>query len=475
MSRRCLLLFLSLLVAGSAWSAADEPGAAKPPDVSFCRLLWAATDLVLDRHVDPPTRQQLLLAGVKELLTKTGKTPGPELSRRISTVTTPEQFAALVADVCPGKHSPEIESAAVEAALVTVPGRAHLYGPAEASATKIVENNNYVGIGIQIRMNSKEKLAEIAVPFAGGPFRRAGGKTNDLIVEVDGASQADHKLVDVVKALRGEEGSAVTALVRQPGATETRLLKMVREVIPFQSAVGYRRVSEETFDFRPDAALPVAYLRLEQLSSSTYHELRRLERQLRSEGNRALVLDLRGTQPGALVHAAQVADAFLDGGLMWKVRDAHGRVTEFKADRDCLFRDWPVAVLVDEMTLETAALIAEGLQDRGRAVLVGSPSAAGQTVKSLELLPDGMGGVNLVTGTVERLKPAARPGIVPDHAVELNAKRRDAILAWHGSQVSPEPPTAKAPDDSQLAKALALLGEALKEKKPDHQAGAAGR
>jgi carboxyl-terminal processing protease len=266
-------------------------------------------------------------------------------------------------------------------------------------------------------------------------------------------------------ALRGPEGSPVTTTVRQPGSAEPRSLKMVREVIPFQSAVGYRRISEDAFDFRPDHSVPIAYIRLEHLSSSTYHELRRLERHLQTEGNRALVLDLRATEPGQIVHAAQVADALLDGGVMWKTRDAQGHVTEYKADHECLFRDWPVVVLVNELTVETAAVIAETLQDRNRAVLVGLPSAAGNKLKSLVLLPDGSGGINMTTHTVERLKPGSAPGISPNHTVAMDSKEFQTTLEWHNRQVSPEPPAGQAPQDPQLEKALAVLRDTLKEKK----------
>jgi carboxyl-terminal processing protease len=462
MSRRCLFALLLLTAGVTARSAAADPAPATPASPPFARHLWAVTDLVLDHHVDPPARQQMLLTGVKELLARNDKPIPPALGRRVSAVTTPEQFEALLKEVGPDKTKSDSEADAIEGMLTGLPGRAHFFPPAEVKVSNTVAANNYVGIGIQLRNDGKEKLTQIVVPFPGGPFRRAGGKSNDLITEVDGKSMTGVALRDVVTALRGEEGSPVTVTVRQPDSTETRPLKMVREVIPFQSAIGFRRASEENFDFHPDPALPVAYIRLQQLTSSTYHELRRLERQLRPEGYRALVLDLRGTAPGQLVHAAQVADAFLDGGLMFKIRDARGVVKEYKADRDCLFRDWPMVVLTDETTVETAALIAAALQDRGRAVLVGGPSLGGVSVKSLVPLPDGMGGVNLVTGTVERVKKHKQPTIVPDHDVRLEGKRRDELQAWHNRQVSPDASATKAPDDPQLAKALELLRPMLK-------------
>jgi carboxyl-terminal processing protease len=464
MFRRCLFVCLLLTAGVAVRSVTAEPAPAKPAEPAFAPTLWAVSQVVVDNQIAPASRQQVLLEGVRKMLAKAGKEEPIDLARKMSDVTTREQFEILVKGLGELRPTQDVLTEVLESALATLPGRPHYYSPEAAKISGTVENNNYVGIGIQIRMYPDESLAGVIIPFPGGPFRRAGGKTNDVFVEVDGKKMAGLPLVDVVKALRGEEGSSMTTLVRQPGSTETRLLKMVREVIPFQSATGYRRVSEDAFDYHVDPGLQVAYVRLTHVTSSTYHELRRLDRQLRAEGYRAMVLDLRETRPGTMVHAAQVADALLDGGEMWKVRDAHGRVKEYKADRDCLFRDWPVAVLVNAGTVETAALIAGALQDRGRAVLVGSTAHTGGTVRSLELLPDGLGGVNLPTGIVERLKPAQRPGLTPDHSVQVDKKLWQELVTWHNSQESPEPPAAKAPEDPQLAKALDLLRGAVKEK-----------
>jgi carboxyl-terminal processing protease len=465
MSRRCLFALVLLIPCTSVLADVPEPDKPKESARTAAQTLWTLTELVLDNHVNAPARQQMLLAGARSLLASADASASLDLAREISKVTTLEQLEELLR-VRLGSKTPSAEAIlhAIHSSAASIPGGAEFLGPEHLKTRETIESNNYVGIGIQIKMHDKEKLAEIVVPFAGGPFRRAGGKTSDLIVEVDGKSMKGVNLADVVKALRGSEGSGLTTLVRQPEKTETRLLKMVREIIPFQSALGYRRISDDAFEFRPNATLPVAYLHLNSLTSSTYHELRNLERTLQSEGNRALMLDLRATPAGSTLHAAQVADAFLDGGVMWKVHDARGRVKEYKADHDCLFRDWPMIVLVNESTVETAALVAEALQDRGRAILVGAPTEHGGYVKSTVALPDGIGGIHMTTGIVERMKPA-KPGITPDHIVKMSHEQMAQILEWQRKQESPDTTAAKAPDDPQLNKAIELLRDKLMEKK----------
>jgi carboxyl-terminal processing protease len=339
--------------------------------------------------------------------------------------------------------------------------------PKELKQYEVLTGNRYEGTGIQIRMDPKEKLAQIVVPFPGGPARKAGARPGDLILEVNDQSMAGKSLGEYVRRLQGEAGTEVSMTVRQPGESKTRRLPMIRSVVPFTSVHGYRRTGEESWSFRLDAEAGVGYLSVSDLKSSTMLELRKIEPLVREQGVRALVLDLRFTLGTEIRYATLVADGLLDGGVLWRVRDAHGKVKEYKADRDCLFRDMPMAVLVDEHTGQMGDLMAAALQDRKRAVLVGEPTARNLTVSGLVPLPEGQGALILRTGTVERMaradKPDASEGfVVPDHRVSLERKQLEAVLEWRAQQDSPEPKAdAKPPTDPQLDKAVALLREAL--------------
>ncbi len=187
------------------------------------------------------------------------------------------------------------------------------------------------------------------------------------------------------------------------------------------------------------------------------------------------MLDLRFATGQDIHHAALVADGLLDGGLLWRVCDAKGRVKEYKADRDCLFRDMPMAVLVGEHTDSMARALTAALQDRGRAIVVGSPTKPGLFVTSLVSLPEGQGSLLLRTGTVERIVRADKSTpananqfqaiaglVVPDRRVAIERKEVDAVLMWRQQQQSPEPKAdTKPPADPQLDKAAALLRETL--------------
>jgi carboxyl-terminal processing protease len=480
------VLLSSVAALASVQAAGKDDGAKSAAVAATARQAWTITDLVLEQDIDPPARQQMLLHGLKALLSRSkGKAPA-NLAERVSTVTTLEQFAALLAEFWPSEQDgPNANPSAKPEYLLfngllawgTIANGREFNGrellpPQELKRHEMIAGNRYVGTGIQIRKNDKEKLAQIVIPFPGGPARKAGARPGDLIVEVGGKSMEGLPLFKVVESLQGEEGTKVSMTVRQPGESKTRLLPMVRSVIPFTSVHGYRRTGEESWSFSIDPGSAISYLSLDEIKISTLLELRKIEPLLRSEGMKALVLDLRFSRGDDLRHAALVADGLIDGGVLWRVRDRLGRIKEYKADRDCMFRDMPMAVLVGEHTGSMAAMVAAALQDRGRAIVVGAIPKMELMVTSLVQLPEERGAIRLRTGRVERVErpaateqqrlAAAQHRLLPDHLVAIERKQMEAVLGWMQQQESPEPKAdAKPPSDPQLDKAIALLRETL--------------
>jgi carboxyl-terminal processing protease len=507
MVRRCpvALALAGLVLCGLAAAApSEEPAkpAERQPDAStVARHAWAVMDQVLRQHVEPPPRQQMLLSGARVLFKAAGVPTSTYLSRHVSDLATEEQVTDFVRHLwdrvatAKAPAAAEREAVFLSGLLAGVPGRPRLLTAQDLKVMEQLDGNRYVGIGIQISMHKETGLSQIIFPFPGGPARKAGMKAGDLILEVDGAP-ATGGIARVVQMLRGEDGTDVTVAVRQPDAEEPRTYTMTRGIVPFQTAVGYRRASEEDWSFRPAGDEPVAYVRLSSLRASTLHELRRLEARLQKEGNRALVLDLRFCVGGHMPSAAMVADGLLDGGVMWRVRDGQDRVKEYKADRDCLFRGWPVVVLVNyALDGLGGELVAAALQDNGRAKLVGeAPRPQEAYVKTLVTLPDGLGTVDMRTAVVERApRPEARPperpsgppvppplpllppgadevfgptlGVRPDCEVKMTAGQYTDLRTWQQANEMPERAAKLGPQppaDPQLDKALDLLRAALK-------------
>jgi carboxyl-terminal processing protease len=342
--------------------------------------------------------------------------------------------------------------------------------PSEAKIAGQISGNRYIGIGIQIAQEPREKLPKIVTPIRGGPAHKGGMRAGDLILQVDGKDLRGVGLQKAIEWLRGEEGTSLTVVVQQPGG-KPRTLKLTRTVVPFEDVYGFRRAGDDwTFRVAADGKTsPVGYLAVRAVRSSTLHELRKLEPKLRAEGARALVLDFRFAAGGNLRHITLVADGLLDGGLLFRTRDAHGEGQEFTADRDCLFRDWPIVALVDGTNERGLSALLAALQDNGRAVLVGEPTKADGFGMSAVPLPDGQGMITVRSFRIERPDQKRGWPVRPDHEVRLSQGQRKAVHEWIQNKGLAELPPGVSdapPEDPQLRRAVTLLERALAAKQP---------
>jgi C-terminal peptidase prc len=460
--------------ARQATAADKDKGATKETPrkpTPFAQRLWAIMDLVQQKHPEPPPRGDMILGAAQALYKATKQSPPDDLKDRVARLHSSEQLGAFLQDAWPkpadAPRTEVLQAAVLDGLLSTLPGSGVFLPPDQAKAVEANSANRYVGIGIQVRVHPEEKVPQIVTPVGKGPARKGGIEPGDLILQVDGKSTRDVPLAKVVEWLRGDEGTSFTMVVRAPGADKSRTLKFTRTVVPFDSVLGYRRAPEDGWEFRIDPQGPIAYVRLEQLRSSTPHELRQVERRLRAEGARAVVLDLRNGGGGDLHNGTLVAAALLDGQPMWSLRGADKQVQVCRAGRECQFRGWPMAVLINDQVDATEGAVAAALQDNGRAVLVGEPTRNGGFVNTLVLLPDGEGALSIRTGRLERTAKDRSWPVRPDQVVPLTKEQREAVGKWLTAKTRLEKPGSaadKAPADPQLDKAVELLRAALKNK-----------
>jgi carboxyl-terminal processing protease len=467
---------------------AQVPAPAMPADLS--RRVQEVADVVLEHHIDPPARQQMILSGIKMLYRSAGLPAPPALGRRASAVATPEQLATLLAEVWPKTtakpiSAEDLEESLFNGLLIPIPGGADLMTAKESRVAESMAGNRYVGIHIALGMDDNEKRPMMHDVFEGGPADRAGIKKGDLLEEVDGVDTKGMKLRDVVDRLRGDEGTDVTVKVRTPKEAKSRTVKLTRGQLPRATILGIRKESSGDWKLRLDGLDPIGYLKISEITASTPHELRKMARQMESEGIRALVLDLRGLQGRAsAVHpAVLMADSLLEGGAIGRVWTTRGETT-YQADSDALFRGWPIAVLIDQNTAGSAEWIAAALQDNHRAVVVGSPSrGAGRgapadglpteydglvpfeyeaTVRSTIPVGDGRWTIALVTAYLERGdgRPLADPigralaaslnrekpkgGVQPDHLLPPTQHGPNPLHRLHGPITLRRTPDQKA-------------------------------
>jgi len=272
--------------------------------------------------------------------------------------------------------------------------------------------------GVGIEVESKEDSLIVIAPIEGSPAERAGVKSGDRIVAINGEDVSRTALDKLVRKMRGVPGTHVRLAVRRPGMTDLLSFDLERQVIHVASVST--RLLDDGY----------AYLRIKQFQERTHDEILRAAAKLRGEARgpvRGIVLDLRGNPGGLVDEAAEIADEFLDAGTIYTTRHRGQIVDEVKARSGGAFVSVPTVVLVNEFSASAAELLAGALQDPKRALVVGANTFGKGSVQTILDLPGG-GGLRLTTARY--YTPSGHSlqadGVHPDVRVEL---RRDPSLA----------------------------------------------
>jgi carboxyl-terminal processing protease len=460
------LLAATILLGGTL--AAGMLAARTPPADDVAKRVWAVLDAVEKNHLKPPPRADVIADGVRGMLKAARASAPTDLDDRAAAVTSEEQLRALIRDVWPADGgerklaADELAAELFKAALASIPGEPRVQPEKSVKVMEQINNNRYVGIGIKVAQDGGRPRI---TPLRRGPAHAGGVKAGDVVLEVDGQDTRGVPLDKFIDWARGAEGSTITIVVKHPDDSEPRTLKLTRGVVPFDSVFGYVRNGDD-WDYRAHADAGIGYLCVKSINVSTLHELRQAERRLRADGVKALILDMRfSAGSGTLKHAALLADGLLDGGLMWTVRGRGDAATEYRADRECLFRGMPLAVLTYGSGDNALGAVLAALQDNRRATLVGSPAGGDGSVRQLVALPDGMGSVTVLSGRLDRADKSRGWPVRPDYPVEMTEKQRNAVAAWMTAQEEPDRPDGAVPrpsEDPPLDRALELLREELK-------------
>ncbi len=254
----------------------------------------------------------------------------------------------------------------------------------------------------------------------GSPAAAAGLRPGDELRAVDGVASRGSPVTEVVARLRGDAGPAAEGAA--PGAGSGVTLELGRGARQWTETLRRARMRDQNvITDRPDGPDGPTRIKVGAFTSGTGEEIRRAVRTASPRGG--VLLDLRGNTGGLVDEAVTAASAFLDGGLVatYDVRGSQ-RALYAKGGGN---PDIPVAVLVDGGTMSAGELLAGALQDRGRAVVVGTPTFGKGSVQLPSAQPDG----SVAELTVGRYRmPSGREvdehGITPDLIAEDDAPAR---------------------------------------------------
>ncbi|OKI04411.1 peptidase S41 [Streptomyces sp. CB02923] len=244
-------------------------------------------------------------------------------------------------------------------------------------------NGEYVGVGLWLRQ-AADGRALVSRVRPGSPAAAAGLRAGDDLRAVDGVPSRGSQVTEVVARLRGGAGPAAGG--PEPGAGSGVALELRRGTRQWTETLRRARLRDQNvITDRPDGPDGPTRIKVGAFSSGTGEEVRRAVRAASPRGG--VLLDLRGNTGGLVREAVTAASAFLDGGLV-ATYDVRGSQRALYA-KDGGNTQIPLAVLVDGGTMSAGELLAGALQDRGRAVLVGSPTFGKGSVQLPSELPDG--------------------------------------------------------------------------------------
>jgi carboxyl-terminal processing protease len=287
--------------------------------------------------------------------------------------------------------------------------------PAEYALFRGDTQGKFGGVGVEVDFRG-ESVTVIA-PFDGSPAARAGVRSGDQIVAIDGKPVRGERIDKLVTLMRGPAGTKVKLAIRRKDVPDLLTFDLVREVIHVDSVTGKRLEKG------------VAYVRVKQFQEGTRDELLTVAGKLRGASTdkiAGVLLDLRNN-PGGLVDEAEgVADELLGGGTIYTTRHRGRVIDESRATAGGAFADVPIVALVNEYSASSAELLAGAIQDNGRAKIVGSPTFGKGSVQTIYDLPNGAG---LRLTTMRYYTPSGRSiqaeGIRPDIVIKAGGDGAD--------------------------------------------------
>ncbi|MEU3824380.1 S41 family peptidase [Streptomyces sp. NPDC029080] len=297
-----------------------------------------------------------------------------------------------------------------------------VYSEGEYEEFQDALDGRYTGVGLWARREPDGRI-EVTKVRPGSPAADAGIRTGDRLRSVDGSGVDGRPVTEVIALLRGDAEDA-------PAGT-TVTLGLQRGPRVWSETLHRARLSTDSVTVRrlPDG---VTVLKVSAFTKGAAAAVREALRAAPADGR--TVLDLRGNSGGLVTEAVDTASVFLDGGLV-ATYDVDGaqRALHAAPGGDT---DRPLVVLVDGGTMSAAELLTGALQDRGRAVVIGSRTFGKGSVQMPTKLPDG----SVAELTVGHYRtPAGHTvdgrGVTPDLEAGSSALRRaEAVLAGLGAR-----------------------------------------
>ncbi|MBC7892702.1 MAG: S41 family peptidase, partial [Sphingobacteriaceae bacterium] len=264
-----------------------------------------------------------------------------------------------VDDINPNK----VMRASIESMLKSLDPYTNYYPEDDIEDYMTMTTGKYNGIGALI--GTRQGKHQVMMVYEGTPAEKSGLKIGDEIIKIDGVDLKSRPNLDFGKLLKGQTGTSVKLTVKRFGQTATEDLSVPRDVVKMTNVPYYGMINAE-----------VGYIDLKDFTNTASREMRQAFQELKTQGMKKVVLDLRENPGGLLNMAVDISNIFIakDADIV----STKGKVTEwnktYAALNPALDTEIPLVVLTNSRSASAAEIVAGVIQDYDRGVLVGQRS-----------------------------------------------------------------------------------------------------
>ena len=329
----------------------------------------------LDKKSSSNIKKNLLLVGLGFMIGifsfwLVGVISSPSLSKNKIDTTVLDKVQSILQSKYNGNLDYQKMSEGAAAGAVAALGDPYTVFLDEASNKEL--NDDLAGelSGIGIEVGQKNDRLTVIAPIDGTPADKAGIRAGDYIAAIDGTDSRSLTIDEAVKKIRGEKGTNVKLTIVR-GSESPKEIEITRDLI---------NVPSVTSELKADN---VGYIKIRRFGEDTAQEVRKAGLELKLQGARVLILDVRDNPGGYLQSAVDIASEFYSDGVVVEERSKNSKTKVDNAKPGGALTEIPVVVLINEGSASASEILAGALNDKDNAVLVGEKSYGKGSVQEI--------------------------------------------------------------------------------------------
>ncbi len=285
------------------------------------------------------------------------------------------------------------------------------FDPSQAQRFQQDLSGSFNGIGVEVGV--KKDVLTVIAPLKGTPGQKAGLKSGDMIVKIDGKDSSNMTADEAVSLIRGTKGTTVTLTILRDGWTQTKDIKIIRDTIKVPSIEWSLKNND------------VAYIQIYQFDDTLPSDFKKAALEIVQSKAKKIVLDLRDNPGGYLAAAQEIAGWFLGNGQTVTIEDFGKAKAQqiYKAEGNSDFENYPMVILINEGSASASEILAGALRDDRNIKLIGNKSFGKGCVQEVVDLP---GGSFLKVTIANWLTPKGSSisdiGLTPDVKIDVTEK-----------------------------------------------------